>query len=71
MAARKTDPFVLIVPKPEHAGSGVIRISPARYLQLLDIKQRTGLPIGNIADQCFDFALQRLVIRKEDDDADA
>ena len=56
---RRQEPFILLVPRTDPCDSGVIRVSPACYLQLLELKRKTGVPIGKIAEQCIGFALDR------------
>lgn len=60
------EPFILRIPKIDACDSGVIRVSPECYLHLLELKRRTGLPIGRIAEQCIDFALTREVRIEEE-----
>ncbi|MCI5651050.1 MAG: hypothetical protein MR295_02290 [Ruminococcus bromii] len=64
------EPFILRVPKIDACDSGVVRVSPECYLRLLELKRRTGLPIGRIAEQCIDFALQREIRIEEEPYAD-
>ena len=61
------DKFVLIVPKSSAASDRcVIRMSAACYNRLTAAKQKTGLAIGKIAEDCVNFALDRLEIIEED-----
>lgn len=62
------DQFVIIVTKPEIKDKGVIRVSPACYKMLAEAKQRTGLPVGALAEKCVTFALDRLEVVYEEDD---
>lgn len=67
MASRK-DAFVIVLPRPEPSfESRVIRIPAEGYLRVLDVKQRTGLSVGEIVERCVSFALDRLEIRREGD----
>ncbi len=62
------DRFTLAYPKPEQCNrEGVIRISPRCYSRILGVRARTGLPIGNIAEQCVNFALDRMVLMEEEE----
>ena len=59
------DTFMLIYPRPECGGSGVLRVRPKCYARLVDLKRQTRLPIGVIVEQCVDFALDRLQLVEE------
>ena len=64
--ANKKDTFVIVLPRAEPSiESRVIRIPAESYLRILDVKQRTGLPVGEIAERCINFALDRLEYRRE------
>lgn len=65
------DKFILTIPKLDQCDSGIIRLRPAVYQSLLAVKRQTGLPIGTIAEKCIRFALARLIITEEDENADA
>ena len=58
--------FVLRIPSAGRAHSGVIRISSAHHLLLNLLSEKTGLPVGKIAEQCIDFALSHRVETKEE-----
>lgn len=38
----------------------VIRVKPAYYQTLAQLRARSGLPIGNIVEQCIDYALNNM-----------
>lgn len=54
--------FKLRVPEPEKlaAKQPVIRVKPAYYQTLAAWRSRTGLPLGNIVEQCIDYALANM-----------
>ena len=60
------DKFVLAVPKPEIPLTGVVRIRPKCHARLIALKNRTGMSVGMIVEQCVDFALDRLELREEE-----
>ena len=62
--------FVLKLPYPDDSANKqpVIRLKPTYYQTLSVLKARTGLPLGNIVEQCIDYALENM---EEDDHADA
>ena len=64
------DPFKLKLPYPEDATNRqpVIRLKPTYYQTLSVLKAQTGLPLGNIVEQCIDYALESM---EENDHADA
>lgn len=62
------DKFVITLPRsPIPFESKVIKISPNNYARLANLKHKTGLSLGALADKCIQFALNRLVIEWEDD----
>lgn len=63
------DYFKLKLPYPEDTSGKqpVIRLKPSYYQTLSVLKARTGLPLGNIVEQCIDYALEHM---EEDDHAD-
>lgn len=54
--------FKLQVPPPDKlpAKQGVIRVKPAYYQMLSILHSETGLPRGNIVEQCIDYALTNM-----------
>ena len=65
----KKDPFVIQVPRPEPSyGSRLVRLDNETIIKVIDVKQRTGLPMNEIIAKCVDFALDRLVIERTGDD---
>ena len=56
------DKFVLKLPYPDDtpAKQPVIRLKPSYYQTLSILKARTGLPLGNIVEQCIDYALEHM-----------
>lgn len=64
------DPFILTTARMSQKEGGIIRISPEHYSKLLKVRCKTGLSIGAIAEKCIDFAMERLEIVEEDEDAD-
>lgn len=62
------DKFVLKLPYPDNAADKqpIVRLKPSYYQTLNTLKARTGLPLGNIVEQCIDYALENM----EADDAD-
>lgn len=65
------DAFRLKLPYPDDTSGKqpVIRLKPTYYQTLAVLKARTGLPLGNIVEQCIDYALEHL--EEGDSDADA
>ena len=61
-------PFKLKLPYPESAADKqpIVRLKPSYYQTLNALRARTGLPLGNIVEQCIDYALENM----EADDAD-
>ena len=61
--------FKLKLPYPDDYSSKtpVIRLKPTYYQSLSVLKARTGLPLGNIVEQCIDYALGQM---EEDGNAD-
>ena len=61
-------PFKLKLPYPESAvdKQPIVRLKPSYYQTLNVLRARTGLPLGNIVEQCIDYALENM----EADDAD-
>ena len=58
--------FKLRLPYPDDSTckQPVIRLKPTYYQTLSVLKARTGLPLGNIVEQCIDYALEHM---EEDD----
>lgn len=54
--------FVLKLPYPDDSANKqpVIRLKPTYYQTLSVLKARTGLPLGNIVEQCIDYALENM-----------
>lgn len=54
--------FTLKLPYPDDytAKQPVIRLKPTYYQTLSVLKARTGLPLGNIVEQCIDYALENM-----------
>lgn len=65
------DKFSLKLPYPDDYTSKqpVIRLKPTYYQTLSVLKARTGLPLGNIVEQCIDYALENM--EEDVDHADA
>lgn len=63
------DKFILKLPYPDDYSSKqpIIRLTPTYYQTLSVLKARTGLPLGNIVEQCIDYALEHM----EEDDGNA
>lgn len=40
--------------------SPVIRLRPAYYQIIAELKAQTGIPMGNIVEQCIDYALEHM-----------
>lgn len=61
--------FKLKLPYPDDAANKqpVIRLKSTYYQTLSVLRAKTGLPLGNIVEQCIDYALENM----EADDADA
>ena len=38
----------------------VIRLKASYYQTLLSLKRQTGLPLGSVAEQCIDYALEHM-----------
>ncbi len=63
------DKFIICIPKPDPPfKSQLIRIPAETYLRILDVQHKTGLTQGEIVDKCTKFALDRLVIQREEAD---
>lgn len=62
--------FQLKPPYPDEYANKqpVIRLKPTYYQTLSVLKARTGLPLGNIVEQCIDYALENM---EDTADADA
>lgn len=45
---------------PEDRSRGVIRVKPVYYQTLVELHNQTRLPIGNIVEQCIDYALKNM-----------
>lgn len=56
------DKFKLKLPYPDDSANKqpVIRLKPTYYQTLSVLKARTGLPLGNIVEQCIDYALENM-----------
>ena len=56
------DAFKLKLPCPEDATGKqpIIRLKASYYQTLRVLKARTGLPLGNIVEQCIDYALEHM-----------
>ncbi len=54
--------FQLKRPYPEDTSNKqpVIKLKPGYYQTLAVIKAKTGLPLGNIVEQCIDYALSNM-----------
>ena len=54
--------FKLKLPYPDDSANKqpVIRLKPTYYQTLSVLKARTGLPLGNIVEQCIDYALENM-----------
>ena len=63
--------FRLKLPYPDERldRQPVIRLKPSYYQTLSVLKAQTGLPLGNIVEQCIDYALENA--EEENDHADA
>lgn len=64
--------FKLRLPFPDDYADKqpVIRLKPSYYRTLSVLKAQTGLPLGNIVEQCIDYALENLEREEADRDAD-
>lgn len=62
------DKFVLKLPYPDdnQTKQPVIRLKASYYQTLSILKARTGLPLGNIVEQCIDYALEHMEEGEED-----
>lgn len=62
--------FKLKLPYPDDYSSKqpVIRLKASYYQTLSVLKAQTGLPLGNIVEQCIDYALENM---EEEDHANA
>ncbi len=56
------EPFKLRMPYPDEAATKqpIIRLKPSYYQTLSVLKAKTGLPLGNIVEQCIDYALENM-----------
>ena len=63
------DKFTLKLPYPDDYSNKqpVIRLKPTYYQTLRSLTGRTGLPLGNIVEQCIDYALEHM----EEESSDA
>ncbi len=61
---RCTDPFILTIQPKRVNASGVVRLSAERYLKAVAVAEETGKQIGEVVGEAFDFAMERLVIKK-------
>lgn len=61
--------FKLKLPYPDSTADKqpVIRLKPSYYQTLAMLRAKTGLPLGNIVEQCIDYALANM----EEDEKDA
>lgn len=61
-------PFKLKLPNEDKTAfkQPVVRLSQSYYLLLTNMKRKTGLPLGNIVEQCIDYAMEN----REEDYAD-
>lgn len=61
MALRRIEPFRLrcedTQSKPKQP---VVRVKPSYYQLLEQLKKQTGLPLGNIVEQCIDYAIANM-----------
>lgn len=57
-----SDKFKLQLPYPDSTTTKqpVIRLKPSYYQTLSVLKAKTGLPLGNIVEQCIDYALENM-----------
>ena len=56
-------PFVLRPakpPKPKKDAQPVFRLKPTYRNILVVLSKRTGLPLGNIIEQCIDYAIENM-----------
>lgn len=53
-------PFRLQHPKIDPRKASVIRLKPSYYQILVALKAKTGIPLGTIAEQCIDYALDNM-----------
>lgn len=54
--------FKLKLPYPDDPSTKqpVIRLKPSYYQMLTALKAKTGLPLGNIVEQCIDYAMENM-----------
>ena len=54
--------FKLQLPYPDETPTKqpIIRLKPSYYQTLMAMKVKTGLPLGNIVEQCIDYALSNM-----------
>lgn len=54
--------FILRLPYPDDAANKqpVVRLKSAYYQTLSVLRAKTGLPLGNIVEQCIDYALAHM-----------
>ena len=55
-----TDKFTLITPGYRDSASGVIRIPPDCYRRIVELRNKTGVSLCRIVEQCIDFALEHM-----------
>lgn len=63
--------FKLTMPYPDTDANKqpVVRLKPSYYQTLSILRAKTGLPLGNIVEQCIDYALGEME-EEEDKNAD-
>lgn len=54
--------FMLKLPYPDDTQTKqpIVRLKPSYYQTLRILKAKTGLPLGNIVEQCIDYALENM-----------
>lgn len=60
------EPFKLSYPEDTTLKQPVVRLKQSYYQMLSILKVQTGLPLGNIVEQCIDYALAHM---EENNDA--
>ena len=55
-------PFQLKLPYPDNSANKqpIIRLKPTYYQTLRVLRAKTGLPLGNIVEQCIDYAMSNM-----------
>lgn len=56
-----TGKFKLKLPEQEDK-QPIIRLKPAYYQLISDLKTQTGLSMGNIVEQCIDYAMANMEV---------